>query len=155
MVYKPYKLNLTKAQIVKAVGGKAIRLKSTQLNTGSFIIFLHPSNYKLILDAVKKSKGVTLPGLSPGEIKATQESEMEGTGLFDFLKKGYNWVKNNWGSIKPVLSAVGDAVATLVPGTAVARGQIKTLTGVGLKKNTRMRGANGLYISNKGAGLFI
>lgn len=152
MVYKPYRLNLTKAQITKAAAGKPLRLKYDQLNNGNYIILLHPSNYKLIVDALKKNKGVTIPGLSPGEIQATKDSDMEGTGIFDWLKKAYNWTKNNWGTIKPVLSSVGDAVATLVPGAAVPRAQFKALTGVGL----RQKGPNGRFVKKgTGAGLYL
>ena len=151
MVYKPYRLNLTKAQLTKAISGKPLRLKNSQLNNGNYVILLHPSNYKLILDAVRKNKGVTIPGLSAGEIEATKASDMEGTGIFDFLKKGYNWVKNNWGTIKPVLSDVGDAVATVIPGAAPVRAQIKTLTGVGLA-GVRTRGPNGKFLKKSGTG---
>lgn len=156
MVYKPYKLNLTKAQQTKAAAGKSIRLKRDQLDSGNYIILLHPSNYKLIVDAVRKNKGLTLPGLSPGEIKATIDSDMDGSGVFDWLKKGFNWVKNNWGVIKPVVSAVGDAVAATVPGAAAPRAAVRQLTGVGITgKRGRPRGANGLYISNRGNGLYL
>ncbi len=157
MVYKPYKLNLTKGQIAKAVAGKPLRLKKEQINAGPNFILLHPSNYKLVVDAAKKNRGVTLPGLSPGEIQATQQSDLAGTGVFDWVKKAYNWTKSNWGTIKPVLSAVGDAVATVVPAAAPVRAQIKNITGVGAMpaKKKRLRGANGLYISNKGSGLYL
>lgn len=169
MVYKPYRLNLTKTQLTKAVTGKPLRLKNTQLNSGNYIILLHPSNYKLVLDAVKKNKGVTLPGLSPGEIEATKLSSMEGTGIFDFFKKAYDWTKSNWGTIRPIASQIVDAVTpglagmanSYAPGMGVAvqggREFLRKMTGVGISSNGRnmcRRGPNGKFIKN-GTGLYL
>lgn len=132
MPFKTLKLDLTPAQAKASANGKAIKVKSSQIDSGSNVIMLHPVNHKMLTKSKTSGKGCTLR-LSPGEIYATQQSELEGTGIFDFLKKGYNWVKNNWGSIKPVLSSVGDAVATIAPQTAPVRGAVKALTGIGIE----------------------
>jgi hypothetical protein len=135
-MYKQIKLSLTSAQAKKAVTGKSIRIKADQIDSGDSTLFLHPTNYKIIMKAKKLGRGATIE-LSAGEIEATKMSDLEGTGVFDFLKKGYDWVKGNWGSIKPVLSAVGDAVATIAPQTAPVRGLVKGLTGVGITKGSQ------------------
>jgi hypothetical protein len=162
-MYKTLKLDLTPAQARASANGKAIKVKSSQIDSGDKIVFLHPVNYKLLMKAKKGGKGATLM-LSAGEITATQQSDMEGTGLWSGLKTAYNWVKGNWGAIKPVLSSVGDAVATIAPQTAPVRGAIKALTGVGvkpakgspeMKEKMAMLRAKRKGKKTEGAGLFI
>lgn len=167
MVYKPYKLHLSRGQATKAVKGQPIRLRHNQLNTGNIVILLHPMNYKVLNDAFRKKKGAVIT-LGPGEIEATKSSEMDGTGVFDFFKKAYNWVKGNWSSIKPIVSAIADvavpaaATALGVPQAGiVARSGLKKLTGVGAmpvnkKVRVQMKGpkGKGLYLS-RGSGLYL
>lgn len=132
-MYKTLKLDLTPAQAKASASGKAIKVKASQIDSGSNVLLLHPVNHKMLTKSKASGKGCTLT-LSPGEITATQQSDMEGTGIFDFLKKGYNFVKNNWGAIKPIVSAVGDAVAPAFGPTGVAvRGLVKEVTGVGIE----------------------
>lgn len=98
MVYKPARINFTKAQIKKAVDGKPIRFTASQLDAGEKVMMLHPANHSNYKKAVMKGKGFTLT-ISPAEILSTVESDMEGTGFFGDawkkLKSGYNWVKKN------------------------------------------------------------
>jgi hypothetical protein len=139
MIYKPVRLNLSKSQLLRAVKSKPIKVRYEQINSGEQIVLLHPMTYKALLLAFKKKKGMTFI-LAPGEIKATVDSDLTGTGIFDFLKKGFNWVKNHWGDIKPVLSTVLDvgspALASMYPQGAQAiiagRKLIKQTTGVGV-----------------------
>jgi len=167
MVYKPYKIHLSKGQALKAVKGQPIRLRHNQLNNGNIVLLLHPTNYKAVSDAFRKNKGATIT-LAPGEIEATKASDMEGTGVFDWFKKAYNWIKGNWGSIKPIVSAVAD-VALPAVGTAfgnpqagiAARQGLKQLTGVGAmpkkKYNFQKGKGKGLYLSSnaKAGGLYL
>lgn len=169
MVYKPFRLNLSNNQLLNAVKGKSIRVKHNQLNTGDKVILLHPMTYKAMMSAYQKKKGITFI-LAPGEIKATRMSELEGTGIFDFLKKGYNWVKAHWGDIKKVLTPVLDISATALssaypqasPGIASGRKLIKDISGASVKprrcKKTFVADVSdgeGLYLGARGNGLYL
>ena len=98
MVYLPARLNLTDAQVKKALKGKSFRLSKEQIGFGNKIVLLHPAQHRLVSSAKQSGKGCMLH-LSPGEIVSTQESTIEGSGLFghiwEGLKSGYNWVKEN------------------------------------------------------------
>jgi hypothetical protein len=162
MVYKPANINLTKAQVLKAAQGKPVRVHNSQLATGSNVILLHPTNYKLIEQSVRKGKGITLH-LAPGELNATFDSNLEGTGFMDWLKeKAWPWLKKN------VLPAVADAaVAPLSAFTGqpalvgAARKALKDTTGIGAmpkktKKTVKKPKGSGLYISKPaGNGLYL
>lgn len=142
-MYKHLKVSLTSAQAKSAVAGKAVKVKAGQIDSGDSIIFLHPTNYKLLTKAKKNGKGATIQ-LSSGEIEATRMSDMTGSGIFNWLKKGWNWAKNNWDStLKPIASAIADvgvpALATAVGApqlAGVARSGLKDLTGVGIENKT-------------------
>jgi len=158
MVYKPANINLSKAQVEKAIKGRPIRLAHSQLGQGSNVILLHPTNYKLIEQAVRKGKGITLH-LAPGEFNATLDSDIEGTGFIDWIRdKAIPWIKKNAPILKPIASAVADAGATLFPALAPARGVLKTATGIGAmpKKNVKKPKGSGLYLSKPaGNGLYL
>jgi hypothetical protein len=62
------------------------------------------------------------------------ESELEGTGLLDVLKKVGRFFVKNKTILKPIASAVLDAGAAMYPQFAPARGAIKASTGVGIKR---------------------
>lgn len=98
MVYKPATINLTEAQIKKAVNQQPIKLAASQIGHGSKVVLLHPSQHKLVSKAAMSGKGCVID-LSPGEILATVESDIQGTGFFGDvwkgIKTGYNWVKKN------------------------------------------------------------
>ena len=156
MAYKPANINLTKQQILKAAQGKPIRVHNSQLAKGSNVILLHPTNYKLIEQSVRKGKGITLH-LAPGELNATLDSNLEGTGFIDWLKdKAWPWLKKN------VLPAVADAaVGPLSAFTGqpalvgAARKALKDTTGIGaMPKKTRMTKpkGQGLYLGKMPAG---
>uniref|UniRef100_A0A6C0H184 Uncharacterized protein n=1 Tax=viral metagenome TaxID=1070528 RepID=A0A6C0H184_9ZZZZ len=158
MVYKPANINLSKAQVLKAAQGKPIRLAHSQLGQGSNVILLHPTNYKLIEQSVRKGKGITLY-LAPGELQATLDSNIQGTGFIDWLKdKAWPWLKKN------VLPAVADAaVGPLSAFTGqpalvgAARTALKEATGIGaMPKKTKKPKGEGLYLNSpKGRGLYL
>lgn len=174
MVFKHLKLNLTPAQARSSASGKAIKVKASQIDSGDKIVFVHPVNYKLLMKSKKAGKGCTLT-LSPGEIEATRQSDMMGSGIFDFLKKGWNWVKNNWDStLRPIASAIADvgvpALATAVGApqlAGVARSGLRDITGVGIEgkpakgsqamkdKMSALRAKRKGKKTTSGAGLFI
>ena len=155
MVYKPANINLTKQQIEKAIKGRPIRVHHSQLGKGSNVILLHPTNYKLIEQSIRKGKGITLH-LAPGEFNATLDSNIEGTGFIDWIRdKAIPWIKKNAPILKPIASAVADAGATLIPSLAPARGLLKQATGIGaMPKKTRMTKpkGQGLYLGKMPAG---
>lgn len=160
--YKPTKINFTKEQAKKALKGKPVRLSKGQLNTGNTVILLHPTNYKLIEQSIKKGKGLTLY-LAPGELNATLDSTIEGSGFFndvwEGIKSAGKWLKDSGigsaladAAIPAVSSVIGPAGATL------ARDILKKTTGVGLmpKKSKKTRSGGGLYVSKpSGNGLYL
>jgi hypothetical protein len=98
MVYLPARLNLTDAQVKKALNGKSFRISKEQIGSGNKIVLLHPSQHRLVSMAQQAGKGCMVH-LAPGEIVSTQESSIEGTGFFgdvwDGIKSAYNWTKKN------------------------------------------------------------
>lgn len=134
--YKPAKLDLTDAQIKKIIRQEPIRITAKQIGTGSKVVLLHPENHARLSKAKNAGRGAVLY-MSPGEVLATVESEMEGTGLFDSiwrgLKSGYKWVKKNivdtdlyQGAIKPLVKS----------GVSTLAGMAKTATGNNPAGNT-------------------
>lgn len=144
-MYKSLKLDLTPDQVKKSIQGKTIKITNKQIDNGENTVLLHPTNYRILIKAKNSGKGANII-LSAGEIEATRQSDLEGTGIFDWLKKGWNWAKNNWDStLKPIASAVADvgvpalASALGAPQLAgVARSGLKDLTGVGAQPKTKL-----------------
>lgn len=97
MVYKQLKINITRAQLQKALNGKPIQLSHSQLGEGQSYLSLHPANVKIVEKAAMKGKGCIIH-MSPGELMSTAE-DMGGEGIFGDiwkgLKSGYKWVKKN------------------------------------------------------------
>ncbi len=171
-MYKEAKINLTKTQVSKALKGKPIRVHNTQLNSGSNIILLHPTNYKLIEQSIKKGKGLTLY-LAPGEMMATASynkvvpnvnlNDIEGSGIFDSIWQGIKKVGSflkDTGLATP-LADIAQSVAAPVLGENVTKGireGLRAATGIGAmpKKKTSKAKGKGLYISKPaGNGLYL
>lgn len=97
MVYKQTKINITQAQLNKALNGKPIKIGKDQIGSGSVYLSLHPANRKIVEKASLKGSGCCL-NLSEGELLASAE-DMEGQGIFGDiwkgLKSGYKWAKKN------------------------------------------------------------
>lgn len=162
-MYKEAKINLTKSQVTKALKGKPIRVHNTQLNSGSNIILLHPTNYKLVEQSIKKGKGLTLY-LAPGEMMATaHKNGIEGAGIFDSIWEGVKKVGSflkDTGLATP-LADLAQTVAAPVLGENVTKGireGLRAATGIGAmpkKKMSKVKG-KGLYISKPvGNGLYL
>lgn len=146
-MYKPARIDLTQAQIKKAISGKPIRLAGSQIGKGDKVVFLHPVQHRAVSKAGMAGRGCTIE-LSPAEVLTTVESDMDGTGFFGDLwkglKTGYNWVKKNvidtelyQKAVKPLVrSAVNTGAAALsaaIPGSAplinAAKEKIGSTTG--------------------------
>ena len=97
MVYKQVKINITKAQLDKALKGKPVQFSANQIGSGGSYLSLHPANVRIVEKAAMKGSGCIVH-LAPGELMATAE-DMDGQGIFGDiwkgLKSGYSWVKKN------------------------------------------------------------
>lgn len=77
-------VNLSEAQIKKAVKGAPIQIKPQQMKGGKINLVLHPENMKKMSKAAVRGRGVRIM-LSPEEIAAS--------GLMDWLKGAFKFVK--------------------------------------------------------------
>ena len=133
MVYKPATVDFTTKQIEQMVKGKPVRLNHSQIGKGKQVILLHPENHIKLSKAYQAGRGCNIH-IADGEIQATHNSSMDGTGFFDTLKEGFNKY------VKPVLSTVGDVAANalsytnpeMAPLIQGIRGGVRNLTGVGM-----------------------
>lgn len=139
-------------KLEKAIKTGKLSLSADDLN-GNRRLLLHPTNAKLIKTAQNKNKGVSGMCISGGEIMNDLDwhthmgGSMNGGSLWSWLKTAskatYNFAKQNWPLIKPIISQGVDqllpsAVQAAGPygGPAVILGRqtLKSLTGVGLKE---------------------
>lgn len=123
--YKPARFHFTEPQIKKIHKGQKVRLGHHQIGKGPHILFLHPVQHHKVSQAHAKGKGIDL-SISDGELMHSIDSGVEGTGIWDTIKSGFNKY------VKPVLSGVGDAIAYANPELAPLREGVRGLTGVGL-----------------------
>lgn len=125
MPHQPVKLHFSKSQIAKIRKGMPIQLAAHAIGNinGHSFQTLHPSNLQKLSKANRSGKGVRIT-LTP--------AELEGTGILDALRSGFNWIKKNSNVLKPIASAVLDAGASFYPASAPVRGLVKKLTGVGV-----------------------
>jgi hypothetical protein len=130
--YKPAKFHFTESQIHKIKKGhNKVRLAHHQIGKGPHTLLLHPMQHEKVSQAHRKGKGVDII-ISPGELHHSMHSGMHGTGIWDSIKNGLSTV---WRYAKPVLGAVGDAIAYSNPELAPLREGVRNITGVGLKKH--------------------
>jgi len=127
--YEPAKFHFTEGQIKKIHKGHKVRLGHHQIGTGPHTLMLHPLQHKLISAAHHKGKGSDLH-VSDGELAASINSGLHGTGIWDSIKNGLSSV---WKYVKPALGAVGDAIAYSNPELAPLREGVRSITGVGIK----------------------
>lgn len=173
MVYKQTKINITQAQLNKALNGKPIKIGKDQIGSGSVYLSLHPANRKIVEKASLKGSGCCL-NLSEGELLASAE-DMQGEGIFGDiwkgLKSGYKWAKKNiidtpiyQKAIKPVVRELvqkgvqmAKTVAPSQLGSTIDKGVDllgKETGAFGMKKGGRTKAqrkallqAKGLYLS--------
>jgi hypothetical protein len=153
---------LTPAQKKKYLKTGKVAFTAAQVKGTSKKIALHPENAKKWKKAATSGKGVNLT-LSPGEIHASlamdgdvlEGSGLEGASVWSWIKKAaksvYNFAKDNWSDIKPIVSKIADAavpaLATAVgqPGLAIpARGALTQLTGVGVSGKKMTKGSQAM-----------
>ena len=144
--------NIPQKKLEKAILTGKLSLSADDLK-GNRVMLLHPANAAKIKNAKSKSKGVQGMQISGGEIKNDLDwhnkagGSMNGGSVWSFLKnagkKVFNFVKDNWADIKPIVSKVADAaipaLATYVgqPSLGVAgREALRSLTGVGMKSDS-------------------
>ena len=149
--HKPAKFHFTEKQIEKIMRGHPVRVAAHQIGKGPHTLLLHPVQHHKISMAHAKGKGTELH-VSPGEMRETIESGMEGTGIWDSIK---NFFSKNGTAILDTLQTVGKAVAPeFAPEIDLARSAARTLTGKGLthahhtkaKRPRVSKHGNGLYL---------
>jgi len=102
------KLELSQPQVKKLATGGIVQIKPAMVGKG-MPLYVEKKTASKIRRAAMKGKGARLK-LSPMEI--------EGSGLFDVIKKGWNALKKS-GVVRPVLKA---AAKTVLPALATAVG---------------------------------
>lgn len=149
--YKPAKVNLTEAQAKKIIRQEPVRISAGQIGAGDKVILLHPENHAKLSKAKRAGRGVVLY-MSAGEVLATVESDLEGSGIFGNiwrgLKSGYRFVKKNiidtdlyQGAIKPIVKR----------GVEYAKGAAKAYTGNSPEGNAAIDAVVGKIGSETGA----
>jgi hypothetical protein len=150
-MYKPATLDLTPKQIKQLAKSKPIRLTHGQIGKGKHVAMLHPENHIKLSKSMLAGKGCNLC-MAPGEIQATHESTMDGTGFFgdlwDGIKKAGTWLKDS-GVASAVADALQPVAATVIgpKGAELARKVLKGTTGIGIqpKRKRVSRKANALH----------
>lgn len=155
--------DIPQKKLEKAIKSGKLSLTANDLK-GNRVMLLHPLNAKKVKLAQSKNKGVTGMGITGGEILADVEwhdkagGSMNGGSLWSWLKRAgksvYNFAKNNWDILKPVVSKIADtaipAIASAVgapQASTVGREALRQLTGVGV--NDRMAKARQAKKSKK------
>ena len=98
------KVAVSDTQAKKLMSGGAIQLAPHQVNVGPSSIKMDAKKVKKIMRAAQKGKGIRM-AMSP------QELQMNGDGLWDLLKSGAKWLRDN-NLIRPLLKA---GVKTVLP----------------------------------------
>jgi len=127
--YEPAKFHFTEDQIRKIHRGHKVRLAHHQMGKGPHTLLLHPLQHQKLSMAHHKGKGSDLH-VSDGELAASINSGIQGTGIWDTIKDGLSSV---WKYVKPVVSGIGDAIAYTNPELAGLREGVRGVTGVGLQ----------------------
>jgi hypothetical protein len=89
------KVSLSQPQLRKLINGHAVQIAAAHLNGGNIPLMLEEANYKKVLKAQRSGKGVRI-AMSPSEIEAS--------GIKDWLKKAWNKIKPIFrGALKQVV----------------------------------------------------
>lgn len=144
--------NIPQKKLEKAFKTGKLSLSADELSGSGRKMLFHPANAKLIRSAQAKNKGITGLGLSAGEIMNDLDwhshmgGSMNGGSLWSWLKTAgkatYNFAKQNWPAIKPIISqgidqllpSVAAASGQFAPAVVASRALLQNLTGVGLKE---------------------
>lgn len=131
-MHEPIHLHITHAQIGKIRRGQPIQIPHAHIGHPQGHVFrhLHPETHKKLVKAYHARKGARVH---------LTESELEGTGLFDVIKKGVQFVAKHADVLKPLATTVLDTGAHFIPGAAPYRETIRKYTGVGIKRRIAKR----------------
>lgn len=135
-MHHPIKIHLTQAQLHKVKAGHSVQVKHEAIDHPHGLVFqhLHPSNVAKLRKR-KHGSGVRIHLTHP---------EFEGTGVWSWLKGAakdtVKFAKDNWSSIRPILTqgvdsllpAAAQAAGPYAPGVILGRQGLKALTGVGI-----------------------
>lgn len=130
----PIKLHLSHAQIAKLRNGHTARLKHEHIGVGR-PMHLHHHHLLKIHKAHRSGKGVIIGPLT--------HAEMHGSSLWDSIKSGFNYVKNN-----PTLNKIAGTVLdygtnALLPSYSEDINKARRATlGVGLRRKHKMKGGH-------------
>ncbi|KAH9157268.1 hypothetical protein LEN26_003194 [Aphanomyces euteiches] len=141
--------SISKAKLARAHKGGTITLSADDLS-GSHPMLLHPENAKKVIAAQKANRGVRLD-ITHGEIAHDLSSRQAGS-LWDSIKSGLSTVWNSVG--KPVLGAIGDAIAYSNPELAPLREGVRSLVGVGIKGSQAAKARMAAVRAKKRGGSF-
>jgi len=133
MPHHPVKLHLSENQIRKILANKPISVKNEHINhpQGAHFVNLHPLNLDKLHKAHKSGRGTRL--------HITQH-ECQGSGIWDWIKKGAKFVSDNWSDIQPYVSKAVDfganqlaqSAGQYAPIVRSGRALLKSTTGVGI-----------------------
>jgi hypothetical protein len=127
--YKPVAIDLKPAQFKALVAGKPSNISNEQIGHGKYTVLLHPLQEHKMLKAKRNGKGHRLQ-MTKGELHASHESDLEGTGFFSDIG---NWFKNNASTI---MDGIAGAAKAIMPGSAstvdAVRGLARAVTGKGM-----------------------
>lgn len=147
--YKVVKVSsIPLSKLKRAAKTKKLSLTAAELK-GDKTLLMHPSNAKRVKAAQAKGAGVQGLELTEPEIMADIEyhskmgAGMSGGSLWDFIKKGAQYVKDS--GIGTILADTAQQLATPFlgeTGSRVARDVVRSVTGVGIKeKMAKVRAA--------------
>ena len=135
---------IPQSKLKRALAGNAVRLTNAELR-GDRVMVVNRLNAKAIKKAQASGKGLQTH-FTHDEAREDLEyhqhhgAGLEGGSLWSWLKNAgkavYKFTKDNWSTIKPVVSAALDAGASAVPEAIPMRALVKTVSGVGLKKGS-------------------
>lgn len=142
MSYREFPVNFTRAQALKVLHGKPVRLTAAQLGAGPRHYF-HPENHRKLVRAYENHKGTTLH-MSHGEVLRTHQSGLDGQGFWGDVWRGIqkgakavgNFLRDNW---KPLAGVAMDIGTKYVPEAAPVRALVRETTGVGIRRQVLTR----------------
>lgn len=128
------------SKLKRAAKTKKLSLTSAELK-GDKTLLMHPGNAKRVEAAQAKGAGVQGLELTEPEIMAdikyhsNMGAGMDGGSLWDFIKKGAQYVKDS--GIGTILADSAQQLATPFlgeTGSRIARDVVRSVTGVGIKE---------------------
>lgn len=152
MPYDSINLNLSKAQQKKLINGQPIRVLKTQIDNGGSPVYLHPMNYKKLMNC-KKACNMSM---SEGEIMYTMKNNgLIGAGILDSIWSGVKKVGSflkDTGLATPLADLAQSVAEPIIGKTAstVARDAFRGVTGVGLTKQQKIENMNRARSMKKG-----